>query len=168
MTVGASRRRSIISVTPVRICQSLGLQRQSFGPQASLDARIWFTAISLDALGSFDSGRPSCFQPDEYSVTLSAFDDTTFTIDPSRPPINVLRSLAELCQEISHISSRLFSTNATSLSAVDVLEQIGKCHESLQLWLKRTPIELRPGTECPMHGPAFPYAALLHSIYHQM
>jgi hypothetical protein len=50
----------------VRIGQSLGLHRHTVGPEASLDARIWYAAMSLDAIGSIESGRPMTIRRSDY------------------------------------------------------------------------------------------------------
>lgn len=154
----------------IRISQSLGLHRQSSGPEASLDARIWFAAISLDAIGSIESGRPVLLRKSDYSTSLASFETHGFVLGSVHQPVNVLKALAELCQEIAHIAQVLFPTNPPSNSEyeVEVLRHIGQSHMRLDCWIKTLPIEIRPGGERPISGPFFPFAAMLHMQYHQI
>ena len=140
------------------------------GPDASLDARIWYTTISLDAIGSIESGRPVLLRKSDYSTSLSSFDDCTFSFGTVRQPVNILKALATLCQEIAHIAQTLFPTNPPPVNAdyeVEVLELIGQSHLRLEAWAKSLPVELRPGGEKPASGPFFPWACMLHTQYHQ-
>ena len=154
----------------VRIGQSLGLHRHTIGPEASLDARIWYAAMSLDAIGSIESGRPMTIRRSDYSASLASFKDDTFTLGPGIDPINVLGALSELCQEIAYIVQVLFPTNpATSaIYEIEVLEHIGVIHMRLETWAKNLPLPIRPGGDRPVPGPFFPFAAMLHMQYHQM
>jgi hypothetical protein len=154
----------------VRIGQSLGLHRHTVGPEASLDARIWYAAMSLDAIGSIESGRPMTIRRSDYSTTLASFKDDAFTLGTNSRPVNVLAALAELCQEIAYIVQVLFPTNPAPSSEyeIEVLEHIGAIHMRLETWAKSLPLQIRPGGDTPVPGPFFPFAAMLHMQYHQM
>jgi hypothetical protein len=154
----------------VRIAQSLGLHRHTVGSEASLDARIWYAAISLDAIGSIESGRPMTIRRGDYSASLASFKDCTFTLGTTSQPVNVLAALAELCQEIAYIVQVLFPTNPATSSEyeIEVLEHIGVIHMRLETWAKSLPLQIRPGADTPVPGPFFPFAAMLHMQYHQM
>lgn len=105
----------------------------------------------------------------DYSVSLAAFKDCTFTLGTNQP-VNVLAALAELCQEIAYIIQVLFPTNPATSSEyeIEVLEHIGLIHMRLETWAKSLPLQIRPGADTPVPGPFFPFAAMLHMQYHQM
>ncbi|KAJ9118362.1 hypothetical protein QFC24_006190 [Naganishia onofrii] len=149
---------------------SLGLHRHTVGPEASLDARIWYAAMSLDAIGSIESGRPMTLRRSDYSITLASFKDDAFTLGTNSQPVNVLAALAELCQEIAYIVQVLFPTNPAPSSEyeIEVLEHIGAIHMRLETWAKSLPLQIRPGGDTPVPGPFFPFAAMLHMQYHQI
>jgi hypothetical protein len=106
----------------------------------------------------------------DYSASVASFEDHGFVLGSVHQPVNVLKALAELCQEIAYIAQVLFPTNPPSNSEyeVEVLEHIGQSHMRLESWIKTLPIEIRPGGERPISGPFFPFAAMLHMQYHQM
>ncbi|KAJ9095053.1 hypothetical protein QFC19_007733 [Naganishia cerealis] len=154
----------------IRIGQSLGLHRYTVGPEASLDARIWYATMSLDAIGSIESGRPMTIRRSDYSASLTSFKDDTFTLGTTAQPVNVLAALAELCQEIAYIVQVLFPTNPATSSEyeIEVLEHIGLIHMRLETWAKSLPLQIRPGADTPVPGPFFPFATMLHMQYHQI
>lgn len=105
----------------------------------------------------------------DYSASLNSFKDVTFSLGTTGP-VNVLRALAELCQEIAYIVQVLFPTNppASAEYEIEVLEHIGLIHMRLDAWAKSLPLQIRPGGDTPVPGPFFPFAAMLHMQYHQM
>lgn len=150
----------------VRICHSLGLHLDHGGAVADLDARIWFTAYTLDKMGSFDSGRPSAIRDHECTVTVDALR-ANMPDGGDNASEKGFSTLASLAQQLSAIVERLFSAPASKMSLIDAFQGIGKCDAELIRWAEDLPLEFKPTNETPLSGPNFTRAASIFFVYHQ-
>lgn len=124
-----------------------------------------FTCYIMDKILSFESGRPSAIHDAACTVSPLAIGDCMLAF-PNRRPVNVFAAEIGICQELSFISTNLFTRGSSKLSAVDALAKIGEADLRLQQWVESLPVEIRPhldgnATEVQL----LPYITRVHCMY---
>ncbi|KAK4054116.1 hypothetical protein OIV83_001141 [Microbotryomycetes sp. JL201] len=158
-----------LCATAVRIGFSYGMHLKGAGPLASLDARIWYCAYSLDKVTSFEAGRPSSIDDRTCVIRPSAIGSSaTFVLPGYAHPVDVLSVYSTLCQQAEAISTQLFTQLSSSLSPEEALRRIGERDAALTRWAESVPLELRPGNDPPTPNALLPYTTMIHHLYHHL
>ncbi|KAM0789605.1 hypothetical protein ACM66B_000411 [Microbotryomycetes sp. NB124-2] len=158
-----------LCATAVRIGFSYGMHLKGAGPLASLDARIWYCAYSLDKVTSFEAGRPSSIDDRTCVIRPSAIGTSaTFIVPGYDYPVDILSVYSTLCQQAEAISTQLFTQLSSTLTPEEALRRIGERDAALTRWAESVPLELRPGNDPPTPNALLPFTTMIHHLYHHL